>query len=151
MSKEEKIAYGAGIIDGEGCILICKLRSKNTQTLCYHELRVAVGMTNCEVILWLKENFGGHINVWNKKTKGVRKPVSRWTIVGIHARDFLNLLLPYLIVKKQEALVAIEFQNVRQVGKGGNGNFLSLEEFNKREKYKQKLEELKRVVAPLLS
>ncbi len=104
-------AYVAGFFDGEGTIgIIARKPHQKSKTLnCYHQLHVSCTNTNEEVIKYLHELFGGSIfKAWD--TRGKRRACYRWGLTSRKAKEFLQAILPYLIVKKQEATIAIEFQ-----------------------------------------
>lgn len=88
-------AYVAGLIDGEGCI------TRNNK--CW---RVQIAMTHEGVIRWLG-TFGGTVR--ERKVSGNRQPCWRWLVM--RQRDVLLLLevvIPYLRVKKQSAIHAVK-------------------------------------------
>ena len=107
MNEVDK-AYLAGIIDGEGCITIRKQGS-------YYVPSVLIGNTNETLINHIKalldyesieycmryEDRGDRINA---------RP--SWTI-NLSSRDrvikFLNLVLPYLVSKKDQALLVLDW------------------------------------------
>lgn len=94
----ERLAYAAGLIDGEGCIHL-----GNSVT------RVVMGMTRTTPLLKLQKQFGGTIRPRSHIPAG-NKPQWVWEVVGPAAADMLHKLLPYLEIKGEEAAVAIMFQ-----------------------------------------
>lgn len=110
MTTQEKIIYLAGIIDGEGYIGINK--SKNYQGKPLFKLRVVVCNTNTDLIKWLVDNFGGYIT--KKKTYSYKHKVSyNWKVNCDKAGDVLSLVLPYLIIKKRQAELAILYRELQ--------------------------------------
>ena len=102
------LAYTAGIIDGEGSILVEKLLNKSRkENQVRHCLRVNVTNTDYNLIIWLKENFGG--SIWSYDLPSYRK-CYHWKLNGVKASAFLKSLLPYLKVKQQQAKLAVSFQ-----------------------------------------
>jgi hypothetical protein len=97
------IAYAAGLLDGEGSILI-ERRGR------YHLLRLKITMTNEAVLKAMKASFGGHL-FGPYKHSGIihHLPTWEWTIIGRAARDFLIEVQPLLIVKQEEAHIALDF------------------------------------------
>lgn len=107
MTETDK-AYAAGIIDGEGCILIQK-RSIERKSPTY-SLRVALGVTDECLCIWMLRKFGGtRIKNYNRGPNYRR--VYRWDLSGPRASEFLEKILPYLVIKVQQAQLGIEFQN----------------------------------------
>ena len=62
-----------------------------------------------DVLKWVVEHFGGQISVkknWNTKWKQRYD----WTLTGYNSMEkFILAILPYLIIKRQQAFVALEF------------------------------------------
>ena len=100
------VGYLAGIFDGEGCIGIKKYKPRGKhRTMCYY-LYLYVGMQAKEVVSLLHDVLGG-----NLKEERVlnRRSMWRWNVTGkLHIAAILNMLLPYLRVKKIQALLALE-------------------------------------------
>ena len=116
------LAYLAGIIDGEGCIGIeCMaphqkkdgtwIRKHN-----YYTPRLTVINTSQEIMTLLSHFFIGGIFDKRKEIPG-RKICYRWHIFGENLEYAIKCLLPYLIIKKEQAELAIKFRET--VGKTG--------------------------------
>lgn len=104
-SKEES-AYIAGIIDGEGCIdITCGEKRKYPQ----HALRISVGSTSLEMVQFLSKFYPANIKLRMPKGNS-KKPLWIWCIVTKKAAVCLKEILPYLITKREQALIGIEFQ-----------------------------------------
>lgn len=127
---DNKWAYLAGIVDGEGCFCIGKTNSHKN-----HTLAITVTNTNIQLIIWLKDNFGGHITVY--KTKNEKYKTSyKWQFTkASKVKCILEKILPHLIVKKEQAMIALEFG--RTVGRGGRKT--SPEVINYRETLRQNI------------
>jgi hypothetical protein len=95
-----KLSYLAGIIDGEGCITIRRIINK-TQSENYL-LSVQIGMYDKEPIELIVSILGGSISKSGKLWK--------YYSYGDEALNILRELYPYLLVKKEEALIGIAFQ-----------------------------------------
>lgn len=152
MSKAQKrrtiLAYTAGLVDGEGCIKISinKPNKKNGGKLDKHYLDVNVTNTNKEVIYWLKNEFGGSVYTTYGECQGKKhKQIWRWTIVSNQAKDFLKLIYPYFIIKKEQAKLGIEFQKNKKYMNQQKLDF-QLKEIAWREYYKQEISKLKQGV-----
>src|SRR5690242_18139412 len=104
--KETDKAYLAGIIDGEGSITILHRNSHKGNPV-PRTMRLQVYNTNKEIIDWLLSKFGG---MSYKSNRGKNKPVMEWYVSANNASDILKLALNYLIIKKNQAVLAIEFQ-----------------------------------------
>ena len=108
MIKNTDKAYVAGLIDGEGSIFICKQKRWKNGSFGY-QLRVMVGMTDKKTIDFLKNKLGGGIHCV-KGRKVNHSDCYLWGIYAKNASNLLKTLKPYLITKKEEAEIAIEFQ-----------------------------------------
>lgn len=96
-------AYAAGFFDGEGTVDI-RYRKTHGGKYDRFELRCSMSQVNTEVLVWFQTNFGG--SVCARK----RGAISQWVVVGPMAADFLRRALPFLIVKRDQAVIALEFE-----------------------------------------
>lgn len=85
-----KLAYLAGIVDGEGYLKIEK----------WGTIRLVIGMCDRKTIYWIKKNFGGFTTV-QKTQKGGNFYVWRMN-QGKELFYLLYLLIPFLITKKKK-------------------------------------------------
>jgi hypothetical protein len=104
------IKYIAGIFDGEGSIGIHKRTIKESSLGYLYYPKIRLGMTGegVKVVELLQKQFGGHNN-W-RIYGNYQKNLLTWTLTS--KKDILSFLkstLPYLIVKKQQAIKTIEF------------------------------------------
>jgi len=126
---DEKIfAYLAGLIDGEGSIMIKKstyrMRSPRWKDMIHPEYspRVTMKNTNKEVIFLLKRVFGGSVRKDRKVYQGKNSFKSKrvmWAY-DVHDRQAYNLvraLYPYLIIKKPQAEVILELEYAKMNAK----------------------------------
>lgn len=122
-----EIAWAAGIIDGEGCIMIVNNP--------YHHVEVIVGMTHKPTIENLVKLFGGNVHK-RKKYSIIHKQAWIWKLQGPKAVLFLEKILKYTITKKEEIKLAILFPF--------NKGRLKTKIIKERELLKYKLQQLKR-------
>jgi len=111
------IQYVAGLFDGEGCVNIYQTKKGVKKDRIGYELTATIYNTYFEIIKRLKETFGGY--GLTRKRERVRngenwKTSYEWKLSCSKAKDFLKKLLPYLIIKKEQAKIAIEFQELRE-------------------------------------
>lgn len=103
-----RLEYLAGIIDGEGCIRIKKAVQRGTKNHQYYT-SISVGMVERVVLEMLQEAFGGSIREERLRTG---RTLYRWQL---HNRELcvkaLNKLKSRLVVKRQQAELAIEFES----------------------------------------
>ena len=105
LSETDK-AYIAGLFDGEGCVT-ASMRSNNRRGV---QIQLIIVNTHLGVIQWLCTMLGG--NVWTKHPTGrMRRPLHRWVARGGKAcQDVLEAIMPYLIVKRSQAIEAMKWQ-----------------------------------------
>lgn len=102
--SETDLAYAAGLIDGEGCIRI----NIGTTTLGQRKdgLVLSVAMTNPLPIHFLHKLFDGNIDYREISNK---QPTWTWYVSTRLAVEILEKLYPYMLVKKEQAIIAILF------------------------------------------
>ena len=93
----KELAYIAGFIDGEGCI----------QANSSGRLVVQVGNTVKAPLQLIQDIFGGSVRLYARDKKEEHKPVYRYAIGSLPAIKMLTMLLPYLIVKREQAVLGI--------------------------------------------
>lgn len=101
----EIVAYLAGFFDGEGCIQFFSMQKGKY-------ISVALQVVNSDVspLHLFRENFGGKIYHHSRGCKGVEgKEMWAWYLGGKKRVALaLQLMLPYLRVKQQRAITAID-------------------------------------------
>lgn len=112
MVNRDDLIYTAGIMDGEGCIFIARHSDTESATGWYYELRIQVGMTDIIIPQWLKQTFGGYIHSRNDGNPR-HKTMWIWAISCQKARNLLEAILPYMKVKRHQAQLGIEFQQMK--------------------------------------
>ncbi len=106
----EKLAYAAGIMDGEGTIVIVV---RNRGKYNWYQDSISVHMGTGEVVDYLYNNFGGNRYV----RKEVGKTTYIWQMWCKQAREFLKKVMPYLITKKRQAEVFLEMGEIKEASK----------------------------------
>lgn len=115
--EEVKLAYIAGIIDGEGSIMIQRQASKSfmaqrAKTGCFHphySPGIRIGMLEREPLDLIVETTKIGF-IYEEKPYHHKRPMFRWMIRSKQdIEDFLPLIMPYLIVKKQQAELCLKF------------------------------------------
>lgn len=101
LTETEK-AYLAGLLDGEGCVGISKIKSRSNLREYDYRLRVIITNSNFPVICWLKEKTGiGCAYEYKKSFSDKWKLIHRWQATSEQARDFLEAVRPYTIIKSE--------------------------------------------------
>lgn len=109
--KDKELIYLAGFLDGEGSIMIGR-QIKPKQKSPYFNLRITIVNTNEKVMNWIQNITRG--TIVNRRINHPKwKKIITWRIRERKAENLLKILLPYLIVKKQQAKLGLKFQNFR--------------------------------------
>ena len=129
----------AGFIDGEGCITLSKLyRPNKTKTSVEFQPVVQIGMAdtpqNKKVLKLLKEEYGGYYAEYARK-KLVHRDTVFWRVTDNKATILLEDILPYLIIKREQAEIVIRFSKLKtdRKSQGRNKKPLSSEEKSERD------------------
>lgn len=101
---ESTLAYIAGFFDGDGTITLCQRNKKYASN---YRLSCGINQIDKLPLEFVASYFGG--NVRTKKAK-VATNMWAWSNSGKYSLAFLKAILPYLITKKAQAIVAISFQ-----------------------------------------
>ena len=110
------LAYYAGVFDGEGHITIGA--SKRPNATVNYWLQVGLTSTHKPILESLQEDFGvGHISLFGHSGKGNRLPCWSWRCMSNQALFVLEAFLPFLRIKREPALLAIEFQRENATSK----------------------------------
>lgn len=130
--KTKDIAYCAGLFDGEGCVIV------NWKTYRSKSLHRKVG----------KQRFATYINVSNidgrvidklcsvfggtpyRSWAGRNRAMYQWRVSGKNAERIVRKMYPYLISKKEQAKLFLDFRDV--VNK--NSNFRPLLDSDRKER-----------------
>lgn len=110
-------AYLAGILDGEGSIMILHRQQKGSQ-FHYAFLVAVITNTSPALIKFIVDSVGSGIPYTSKTTTVKRRdgtpglPVTKFWFTHWRAVIFLTPLLPYLVIKGRKAELGIEFQNL---------------------------------------
>ncbi len=104
-------AWAAGIVDGEGYIIISRAKNKYRNNTSYFTLVLAVEMQDKGAIEKLHGLFGGSVTLRPKsETRKAKRDAWIWRCGGPTAQTALETILPYLVVKDEQANLALEFQ-----------------------------------------
>ena len=124
------LAYIAGFFDGEGCISGHMGRR-------HPSARISIGQKDPKILYWIQETLKiGRISK-NSKSSNSSWRITRKEDIG----RFIELILPYSIIKKEQLLVGQKLNNLR----GGQGSRVSENNSQKRLRFFDRLKLLKRV------
>jgi len=105
--KSKNWSYLAGIVDGEGNISITQNTRKNGWN--QFQFLFSIKNTDLRLMQWLVENFGGVY--YNQPSSNLTWKLSySWRPKGRKNKEEILLgILPYLLLKKEQALLALEY------------------------------------------
>ena len=141
-------AYLAGIIDGEGTIRIEKANRIKTNWVPRYSAAICAVNTNQEVIELLRQTFTPQCNMRKVEVLQSRKPCYRWGTSGSQiTQGILEKLLPFLVIKRSQAELVLEFCRKKKSFANFKGG-VSKEELLWREEFYQKVKKLNATGAP---
>jgi hypothetical protein len=74
----------------------------------FYEIRLDVSNTRLDLLQWIRGRFGGSIIQTGRPRKG-RRQMYKWCVYGRPIRALIALVLPYLVIKTEQAKVAIAY------------------------------------------
>lgn len=112
--KETDLAYLAGILDGEGAVMVTRVADSRYCGGCYFRVCVQVGNTNRALVEFIDSLFPASIQGPYQPRNSTRaKPVYYWIANGRRSREILRACLPYLRLKRRQAELCIELDELR--------------------------------------
>ena len=131
---ETQKAYIAGFFDGEGCLSYYKMKSKSSRMGWTFVGCAYMTNTHLETIIALKNMIGfGCMRKRNVYSySGNRKETWNISFSPRQLKILLEAIYPYLITKKQQAKIMLEYFSTLKWGRGAN-NPLSKKEISYRE------------------
>ena len=116
MPTPEQCAWAAGFMDGEGSIYIREPHGRKGHRSSY-AIVVNISQDDIRPMLFIQNLWGGSVNPGPVRDNG--KCSTRWTVTALSAARFLEDILPFLLVKREQASLALELQSMkRPVGWG---------------------------------
>ena len=151
----------AAYIDGEGCIAISRANMRPNSICPTFTFQLCIVNTNPTLLLWLYDKFEGGIypkDVYSEK----HTQSYTWAVTGKRAEDIVRKCLPYFLVKKEQAILALEFRKTYEIDRstfqyprkngrdfaGGVSRFGGEAVAQKREEFRVELKRLKKVRNP---
>jgi len=115
---ETDLGWAAGFIDGEGSISIFRCNGKTWRSADKYRLELEVTQCDTLPLERLKEILGGYIEPRRQRLNPNWSPAWRWKLRGWTTIPVLQLLMPYLVVKRPQAELALKFYRNRQTMAG---------------------------------
>jgi len=133
------VPYLAGFFDGEGHIAIGLNKNPGGKRRWY--LRFAAHQVDPRPLRLLQERYGGSIQFTDRR--GQQRPIYEWVATSIKAYKALKELSPFLIVKADEARLAMAFQELL-FSRGTDRSVLTAEEEDARHRIYLAMREIKK-------
>lgn len=108
--KEKTKAYMAGLMDAEGTFTVTSC-IHNTLGHRLYDPTIACHITDYPVLKWIVSKFGGTIYK-RKLTEGKLQDWDWRTDSYKHSQNFIQQILPYLVLKKDEATNLLDFYSL---------------------------------------
>ncbi len=120
MNKKMLLAYLAGAIDSDGTIGVKRSTyqmrvTKDSKQPTFSE-RIALRQVQQTIPDLLKNTFGGSLYITEASSKN-GKDLWSWAATDMKAAEALHKLLPYLKIKKNQALNALRLRKVKEQSK----------------------------------
>jgi hypothetical protein len=131
------LAYFAGLFDGEGYIGIRRVSRTGWHGNGTYALQLTIANT-------IRSPLDEAQAIWHGKVvkgQGTNRPCFHWHLHGRMAAAFLQDILPYLRIKRQQAEVALEYQGRI---KSTSRTPITEEEMMVREQCMQRLKDMKK-------
>ncbi|HKT90082.1 MAG TPA: LAGLIDADG family homing endonuclease [Candidatus Sulfotelmatobacter sp.] len=103
MATETDYAWAAGFFDGEGCVSIYSQKR-------YTCARVHIVQKDIRPLIRMSKMFGERERIGSVKRADRRHTYYRLTFSGQRAADVLEKMLPYLSLKREVAMLALQLQ-----------------------------------------
>lgn len=121
--KDLELAWIAGFIDGEGCITIKKYARYKNQSTRYQAYVCCSQATEDNIealkaLQILQKHFGGSLYRQSKSKDTRARESFQWLLVSSSAMECVKQLLPYLIIKKKQAELLIQYQSELKSNRG---------------------------------
>src|SRR3990172_3163537 len=134
-------AYLAGLVDGEGCISISEYRNPKKTATTILTLSLTVSSCDKDILDYWAEKTGlGSVFIGTRARSNSRTGYS-WRLCSNKAVELIDLIYPYLMLKKEQADIAVKFQET--MGMRRDGKRLSPEILHQRLRYKEALTRIK--------
>lgn len=109
MIPNTDLAYLAGLIDGEGTIS-CSTNT-TTKNILALQKQLSIFNTNLVLISWITTKFGGKVHSRKRSSKWKEEHQVKWS--ATEASIILELVLPYLVIKREQAEIFIALHKTK--------------------------------------
>ena len=135
----EWMIWAAGFFDGDGSVSIFR------QSAGYLHLKISVAQVKKEPVEILYVLFGGGLRLHRREPSSRYQPTWNWYATGAKALRALKQMVPWMVGKREQARLAIEFQeNMRHRGPESYDK----EEQARRSRYRERIRALNSRISP---
>jgi hypothetical protein len=131
MILQTDLAYLAGLIDGEGTIS-CSVHKNKKGFLALHK-QLSIFNTNIVLMSWITSRFSGTVHSRIRSEKWKEEHQVKWS--ATEASVILELVLPYLVIKREQAEIFIALHKTKS-------NSVSIETHEYRQRLCDRIQEL---------
>lgn len=111
--KLDKIdaAYIAGFVDGEGCLSVYRKKPDKPTWSEGYQIYLGISQNSDEVLYWIQDKLGGLGSIHTQKRYSDKHKEGHVLVArgAISVMKIVKEIEPYLIVKKEQAKLMIEF------------------------------------------
>lgn len=147
-TRREELMFTAGVIDSEGCVSLIKDqgKSKKYQKSPNYRASLRIQMTDLTILNLIKSiTNAGHITpIVHKGNRIHYKPAWDWHCGHKDTIRFLKEIHPFLIVKKKQAELVLEYETLPKM-RGGQGKYVPTGILSRREEIFLKVKHLKTI------
>lgn len=118
MVPEVRVAYYAGLFDGEGCVFVKRKRDRGAEHWWSLQVEASINLIDPTSLIQLHKDFGGQFRRDQKIRVIGRRHLYTWKVVSCDVVPFLRALLPYSVMKREQIELALQLQ-ARISGKMG--------------------------------
>ncbi len=115
-ASKTKWSYVAAMVDAEGGVFLSRtiLYTSKGNPYFGYDLKVSIANISMRLMMWLVKNFGGEFRA-KQKGKWGKHTCYEWFVNGGYTRleVFLLGIIPYMLIKRDQANVALQFIRLR--------------------------------------
>lgn len=121
MTDTNLLAYLAGAIDSDGCISVKRstyaMRVRGDAGAAVYSERVMLKQVTPQIPTLLKETFGGSFRIDKKPSAKRGRDLYSWQVTDRQAAECLRALLPFLRIKREQALNCLALREIKEQSK----------------------------------
>lgn len=138
------VAHAAGLFDGEGCVHIARQKKATARRGHIFRLVVSVVQNHLDTLIDFQNHVGVAGRIYQTRRRGTaNRDTFALNYDGRAAAKLLDVLLPYLRRKKDEAVEALRFQRTCEISRHFGPNGCPEDIWLRREALYRKLRNLK--------